>query len=207
MTYRATPILNCVAVLLAFVAVQCNRNAPAGLKGQSNMDMVFYGKAVDQDGQPLSGASFEFRVEAFPKDWTYETRARPSDVVTVQAVSDQNGLFQLKLTGHRLTRLKADRDGYRHYFEKDLQDGTPQTSGYTLIAWGDPCFKSDSDHPAVFVFVKNGQHDVSSLPCRGGYMVVATTQLHLNEPTRPKIPSLDDVTYKPPATQTTTRGS
>src|SRR5215207_9662631 len=65
--------------------------------------------------------------------------------------------------------------------------------------------KPDVDHPAVFVFVKDGVTEVSALPCKGGWDSGGATQFPAtpNQPAWPRDPSLKDVVYKPPATSTT----
>lgn len=195
----------CVALLsLLLTAVSCDRSK--GLKGQRNAVLTFYGATVDQDGSPLPGASIEYQVDAYPKDWTWNTQARPYVSSQVRAVSDANGRFQFTVTGCILRRLDAAREGYRHFCEEDsggYPDGpNVNTYGYRLIAWSDPNYKTDPEHPAVFVFVKDGVHGVSALPCKGGYDSANGdgTAWRLNKPAWPRKPSLKDVVQKKPTT-------
>jgi hypothetical protein len=177
-------------------------------KGQANTTVTFYGRAVDQEGVPLPGAHFEYRVESYPKDWTFDTRGRDNDVSTVAATSDADGRFQFTVTACKLIRRKAEHAGYRHLFEEDPHDGTPQTFHYRLIAWGDLWYKTDANHPAVHVFVKDGVREVLALPCRGGWDSGGATKFPAtpNLPSWPKEPSLKDVVQKQASTAGTSGG-
>src|SRR5688500_1748758 len=87
-----------VVLLLALMGMSCDRGPGSALKGQVNTTVVFHGLTVDQDGRPLPGVRVEYRVEAYPKDWTFETRDRPHDISTVSAVSDAAGRFTFTVT-------------------------------------------------------------------------------------------------------------
>jgi hypothetical protein len=189
-------------VLTTCGAISCDRDSGSRLQGQTNSTITFYGLAVDQDGSPLAGAQFEYRIEAYPKDWTFEKRDRDNDVSMVNATTDARGQFQFTVTGCKLIRRKADHHGYRHLFDEDVHTRAAQTSFYRLIAWGDLWYKTDADHPAVYVFVKDGVKEVSALPCRGGWDSGGAKKFPAtpNQPAWPKKPSLKDVLYKPPAT-------
>ncbi|WP_428939454.1 hypothetical protein [Fontivita pretiosa] len=201
---RCAPLFGMFVVFLCVCG--CGRDATSSLKGQTNATLTFYGKAVDQDGIPLPGASFAFRLEAYPKDWTFETRGRLNEATTVTATSDENGLFQFTVTGCTLRRQSAEREGYRHFCDED--HGSSYSANnyfYTLIAWSDLWYKSDPHHPAVFVFVKDGVREVSALPCKGGYDSVNGKNWTLNKPGWPRKPSLKDVVQKRASTQATTQ--
>ena len=204
---RQTFLAPLLLLLVGFGIASCDRDPAGRLKGQTNTTITFYGLAVDQDGTPLAEAQFEYRVEAYPKDWTFETRGRDNDVSTVNATTDARGRFQFTVTGCKLVRRKADYRNYRHLFEQDLGDGGAQTSFYGLIAWGDLWYKTDADHPAVYVFVKDGVKEVSALPCRGGWDSGGARKFPAtpNQPAWPKKPSLKDVVYKPPTTAPTSQ--
>jgi hypothetical protein len=66
-------------------------------------------------------------------------------------------------------------------------------------------YKSDPDHPAVYVMVKDGAREVSALPCKGGYVSGGGKHWVKNEPDWPKNPSLKDVIRKRPSSHPTTR--
>ena len=86
----------CWLVIVAVTHLACDRDGSSGLKGQVNTTLTFYGLTVDQDGQPIPGVKVEYQVDAYPKDWTFETRGRPYDTSIVSATSDASGRFQLK---------------------------------------------------------------------------------------------------------------
>lgn len=191
-------LLPTMLLLAAVFLVACDRSSD--LKGQKNTTLTFYGLVVDQDGTPLPETQVQYQVEAYPKDWTFDTRGRPYDVSTVTATSDSQGRFSFRITGCHLRMLSVTRNGYRHLWEQDTSDNHPSTYGYQLIAWSDLWYKSDPEHPAVYVFVKDGVHEVSALPCKGGYWAHGK-QWVLNKPDWPKKPSLMDVVQKQPTTK------
>jgi hypothetical protein len=167
--------------------------------------MTFYGFVVDELGTPLPGVHVEYEVEAYPKDWTFETRGRPNDASRLSAVSDEQGRFEFVAKGCWLRMVDVARDGYRHFWEMDTAGGQPSTYAYRLIAWSDLWFKSDPDHPAVYVMVKDGAREISALPCKGGYEWGGGNRWLRNEPSWPKDPSLKDVVRKRPSSYPTTR--
>ena len=195
-------VLILAVTLIALWSGACDDARSSSLKGQANTTIRFHGIVVDQDGAPLSGAVIQYQVEAYPKDWTFETRGRPNDVSSVSATSGDDGRFSFDVTGCFLRLQSADRDGFRHLWEQDTSDGRPTTYAYRLIAWGDLWYKTDADHPAVYVFVKDGVKEVSALPCRGGWDSGGARKFPAtpNQPAWPKKPSLPDVVYKPPTT-------
>ena len=196
-TERITSIRLLFGLLL--VAWGCDKKADPPLRGQTNVTMTFYGKAVAEDGTPLPGARFDFRVEAYPEGWTFDRRDQKNDVSEVTATSDANGQFQFTVTACTLRRLTAEKTGYRHFCDLD-HESRPTSLGisndyYSLIEWGYVKYKSDAAHPAVFVFVKDGAVAVSALPCKGGYRSSGKNWTP-NKPGWPRKPSLRDVVHK-----------
>ncbi|HEX8520725.1 MAG TPA: hypothetical protein VF669_00630 [Tepidisphaeraceae bacterium] len=179
-----------------FLALPGCDNRTSAVKGQVNATLTFYGKVVDQDARPLPDAIFEFALEAYPKDWTFETRGKPNDKVAVRARSDANGLFDFTVTGCTLRRVRAERAGYRHLFDSEGSNRAVENTWYRLIAWGDLLYQSDPDNPAVFVFVEEGVREVSALPCRGGSDSPQGKYWTTNKPSWPLEPSLKDVLRK-----------
>jgi hypothetical protein len=186
--------------LLLLVGQQVLRRVtPFGLKGQTNTTLTFYGKVVDQDGNPLEGAKIEYDVESYPTDWTFSSRARLNNRETVTFTSGADGRFSGRITGCKLFRLSATLDGYRHFGEEYSAGSTEHitTKAYMLVAWSNLWFKSAEDRPAIYVFVKDGVREVSALPCHGGFSSGGGLRFWPNEPGWPKEPSLKDVVYRP----------
>lgn len=186
--------------ILLMIAGSCGRNT-VGLKGQSNATLTFFGSTVDQEGTPLPGVRIEYECEAFPADWTFDKRGEPLVKSVLRAVSDDRGRFSFTADAHTLRRLRVDAPtGYRHFYEKFEGSVTgetiPSTYGYLIKSWSDLCYKTDAEHPAVFVFVKDGVTEVSALPCRGGFSSGNGQHWVENLPAWPKQPSLTDVVRK-----------
>src|SRR6478672_12858081 len=89
---RSIVVAVCGATLLVGVACKPSNTA---LKGQTNARMVFYGRAVDEDGKPLGEVTFEFLVESFPANWSYERRGEPLEKTKLHASSGSDGRFQI----------------------------------------------------------------------------------------------------------------
>ena len=175
-------------------------DARSSLKGQGNSTFTFYGLAVDEHGRPLGNAEFSIEVEAIPPHWTFRTRGKPHVFSTVTARSGPDGRFQVDIVGHILRFKKVERAGYRHFYDMDTGDSDAvDNTFYQITAWSDLLYKTHPDHPAVYVFVKDGMHEVSALPCRGGFRSYGKRWI-LNKPAWPKQPSLKDVVHKPPTT-------
>jgi hypothetical protein len=206
MTERFFIILLLALLLCGLTACEDRKSS---MKGQRNASITFYGKAVDQDGNPLPGVRVVYQSEAFPADWSFEKRGEPLVTEKVEAMSGDDGRFDFTVDTHVLRRIEVSGPpGYRHFFEEYA--GTlpnrvvPSTYGYLVISWGDLCFKSDAKHPAIYVFVKNGVKEVSALPCQGGYSGKEGRWI-LNTPAWPVKPSLKDVVQKKAATEPSTR--
>jgi hypothetical protein len=187
-------------VIALMITAGCNGNDASRIQGQTNAQLTFYGLAVDQDGKPLEGVSFDIVVDAIPKDWTFENRGRPHDRMRTTVVTDADGRFSVDVAAHVIFVENGRLPGYRHLFAKWSDDGN---TGYQVTAWGEQLYKSAPDHAAVYVFVKDGVREVSALPCRGGYQLNGK-QSTLNLPRWPRTPSLPDVVRKQPGTPAAT---
>jgi len=106
--------------VLALCASGCDNRPSSALKGQVNTTVAFHGLTVDQDGRPLPGVRVEYEIQAYPKDWTFETRDRPYDMSKAGALSDAAGRFTLTVTGSVIRRtVLQGPPGYRSFTEED----------------------------------------------------------------------------------------
>lgn len=198
-----------IAVVLSMVLSGCDDHTEM-LQGQTNLKLTYLGLVVDESGRPLPGVEFQYRLEAYPRDWTFATRGRDNESGVHRGKTDMDGRFQIELDGCflRLQEVSGPM-GYRHLYERDTgdygpHDAPPYTMSVRLISWGQQLYKSDPDRPAVFVFVRDGVKEVSALPSRGGYEAEGPNWIP-NEPRWPRKPSLKDVVYVPPATRPSTQ--
>jgi hypothetical protein len=188
-----------VAASCLGISAGCKPKAPSALKGSSNVSLTFYGKAVDQDGNALPGATFEFDVEAYSGNGSFTLSPSPNTHSSVHAVSDAQGLFEFPVTGCRLRTRNAACTGYRQLEEVDSATysanggNSVHTRGIQLSAT-DPHYQSSPNHPAVFVFVRDGVHSCAALPSQGGYRSSGSHWVQ-NQPAWPFEPSLDDVDW------------
>jgi hypothetical protein len=120
---RLIHLLIVCPLLLLTALSSCDRKANTRLKGQTNTTMTFYGLVVDELGTPLAGVRVEYEVEAYPKDWTFETRGRPNDVSRLSAVTNDQGRFEFVAKGCWLRMVDVALDGYRHFWEMDTSGG------------------------------------------------------------------------------------
>ena len=170
------------------------------LAGQTNLRMTFYGRAVDEKGRGLAGVEFKFLIEAYPADWSFQTRGRPDERSQVSVVSDANGDFHFDINGKMLRLTAASKAGYRELYELDV--GTRRENGgnsvftraFSLISTGNPLYRSDPDRPAIFVFISNGAQTTTALPSQGGFRSEGRHWI-ANRAGWPDKPSLDDVDW------------
>lgn len=171
------------------------------LAGQSNLQLTFYGRAVDENGNGIAGASFSFDIEAYPADWTFQTRGRDYVRSIVVTRSDEHGDFKIDINGCMIRVRSATATGYRELYE--LDSGTRRDDGWNsvftrsirLISWSDPQYRSDPERPAIFVFVSDGAQSASALPSQGGFRSEGRDRWIANRPGWPRKPSLDDVDW------------
>jgi hypothetical protein len=191
-----------VVLSLGLVLSACGDSARDRLKDQTNTSLTFYGLAVDETGQPLPLVEFEFLVESFADDWSFERRGEPLKTKSHRARSGRDGRFIIHVVGHTLWLERAELRGYQHLHERQTGSSLPSDNiAYALNSWGDLLYRADPENPAVYVFVKDGVRVVSALPNKGGADSSNGTVWRKNLPAWPEWPSLPDVVYKPPATQ------
>lgn len=195
----------CIAAVVVGVTAVCGCDQRTDmLQGQVNVTVTFYGLVVDHLGQPLANAHIRYQIDAYPDDWTFETRGRPYVTRTIDVHTDESGKFQFEARGGILRLLKASCVGYHHLLDEHPPGHTGTSEGIGLAAWGQQLYKTDPDRPAVFVFVRDGVKEVSALPSREGYEAEGPNWVP-NEPRWPRKPSLKDVVYVPPATRPSTQ--
>lgn len=105
----------------------------------------FFGKVVDQFGEPIAGATVELSV----RRWTVPPSPDRKHIIE----TDKTGLFQLKgEKGQFLYPKDISKDGYEY---KRLEHPTAfQYSGSMLI--GEQLFVADPENPVIFHLRKRG---------------------------------------------------
>lgn len=188
-------------LILCLLAKGCEEKpSSSNLQGQTNASLRFYGLAVDQDGRPLAGARIEYQVDAYPKDWTFETRGRPYETTFVSATSGADGKFEFDVVGCIMRLKTSSIADYEPLQDSYHSENFPNTLGIRLIAWSEQQYRSDPMLPAIFVFVKNGSKEVSVLPSVGGWQFWEK-KWRAYKPIWPRKPTLPDVIYVGPTTR------
>jgi hypothetical protein len=100
----------------------------------------FYGKVVDQDGEPVVGASIEFL-------WTH---VHPEEDFRTNAISDAAGLFSLANVSGASLDVTVQKPGYYPIRSLNLR-----SFKYTQLPGDDP-FQPDPYNPVVFHLRKKG---------------------------------------------------
>ncbi|HEX8520721.1 MAG TPA: hypothetical protein VF669_00610 [Tepidisphaeraceae bacterium] len=176
-------------------ALSCNDSPRSSLKGQSDAQIMFYGKTVDQSGEPLEGVHVVLTVLSVGKEYGPGDNPPQNVRTSLEATSDANGRFHVKIQGLMMFIDRVEKLGYRHFYDMNRgRSNAIDNTAYTLISWGDACYKSDPDHPAVYVLVKDGVTHATTLPCAGGSESANGVVWRKNEPGWPTKPSLKDVT-------------
>ncbi len=107
-------------------------NAMSGAAQEMNRPIDFYGKAIDEKGEPLSGANVRFSCLAFPEK-----------LLATNAVTDAQGMFALTgLTGAALN-VRVSKEGF-----EELQ-GTNQNS-FSYYSPTATAFYPDPNNPVIF---------------------------------------------------------
>jgi hypothetical protein len=106
---------------------------------QSNVPIEFYGKVVDQNDRPLSGAKIKTRI----RHWILAAPNTPGGRTKEHVlISDENGSFILtKENGDALTIAAIEKEGY------ELSKKAKRSYSYKGTS---EIFTPDSDNPVVF---------------------------------------------------------
>jgi hypothetical protein len=105
---------------------------------QYNKPIEFYGKVVDQDQQPVSGASIGF-------EWS-NAKGEPQ---TSSAISDSFGLFSISKIKGKWLNINVSKSGY--YSSKNDQ------SGFDYYPYDQKVHHPNSFDPIIFHLYKKGQ--------------------------------------------------
>jgi hypothetical protein len=182
--------LMCFASLSVLLASGCDvTDGP--FPSEQNLNAIFYGLAVDQDGKPLPGATIQYEVLAYPpgagvgRSYDYERS-------TVKGTTGSDGTVTIRVAGCLMKLIKAERPNYQHYWETNSSDQSLSVVGIRLIAGGEQQYRPIESNPAVFVFVADGRTDVSAMPGRGGaqWNGLGWSENPRLVPSRPSIPGL-----------------
>ena len=114
-------------------------NAMSEAGQEMNRPIDFYGKAVDEKGEPLSGANVRFGCVVFPEKH-----------FTTNAVTDVQGMFALTGVTGAVLNVRVNKEGY-----EEVQ-GTNQNSFayYSPTGTG---FYPDPNNPIIFQLRKKEQ--------------------------------------------------
>jgi hypothetical protein len=89
---------------------------------RNNVNIAFYGRAIDQDSKPLQGVAVEYIITTIP---TIPVPWGPSETKNETCVTDQNGLFSVEgKRGSGLDITGLAKQGYRkaaYYQQADLR--------------------------------------------------------------------------------------
>lgn len=111
-------------------------NAMSGAAQDMNRPIEFYGKAVDEKGDPLSGATVRFGCVVFPENH-----------FTTNAVTDAQGMFSLTGVTGAVLNVRMSKEGY-----EEVQ-GTNQSS-FAYYSLGGTGFYPDPNNPVIFYLRK-----------------------------------------------------
>jgi hypothetical protein len=206
-------VVRVMPILAIVVAAGCEEPRVSSLQGQINTSFVFYGKAVDENGAGLAGATFECRIDTWPNEDIF----KPENGVelirkNVSAISGSDGRFSIEGQGISLAyRQIVPPPGYDMVFPDELALDCKALEGVKLMSWGQREYRPDRDNPAVYVFVKKGVKQVRVAPSLGGYSwgpppgSKNTLGWVKNLPQWPKTPYPRGLVFKPgPSTAPTT---
>lgn len=103
----------------------------------------FYGKVVDQDGQPAKGVSVTLKVR--DNAWKWVPGSKEDTIFAL--VTDESGLFSIKnKEGHALYIENLEKDGYEYEIAKNTTCFDYRIQENTITS----PFIPDPDNPVVF---------------------------------------------------------
>jgi hypothetical protein len=125
----------------------------AQLRTPENVPIAFYGKVVDQSGQPVEGAKISALVVVSHIE-QYDTEMHP-----VTSETDQNGNFILTgYTAYGIDKISVEKEGY-------------ELSEKTILSYtfgGTPTYTPDRNNPVVFqMWKKIGKEPLVGSAWRG----------------------------------------
>jgi hypothetical protein len=194
-------------LILSVALLRALRADPASelsLATRAGGDIDYYALAVDQDGTPLPGVTFEC-VIFVPQGSSFD-REPLSDLQIKKKVStDASGRMEVHGHGEGFRVESANVAGHRWLYDKSGGVGehwdAGDNRGYQYWSWGKKVEVGDPDNPAIHVFVKDGVKIVSAKVSRGGSYV----NNDLNNPYRivhtpwkpgfPRRPSLEGLEF------------
>ena len=112
----------------------------AAYSQQTPQPIVFYGKVVDQNMQPVASANISFNYNQF----------RPEGSFSASATSDNNGIFSLSGVSGVTLSVKVSKDGY------DPVTSSNQYQFVYLAPPGSEPFHPDAMNPVIFYLRKMG---------------------------------------------------
>lgn len=117
-----------------------NEMLAADKKFEWKMPINFYGKVVDENGQPVAGAKVEF-------SWTDLT---PNGTSEAQTTSDPQGQFTLTAQRGKRLQVRVNKDGYHRSQEQSA-------GNFEYAAFFEPSYyQPDPNAPVIFRLRKKG---------------------------------------------------
>ncbi|MCK4537119.1 MAG: carboxypeptidase regulatory-like domain-containing protein, partial [Desulfuromonadales bacterium] len=111
-----------------------------------NMPIVFYGKVVDLDGNPVPDAEVTMRLAFSPPTPMLKNRK------IITTTTDLFGRFSIEATGYYLGLVEIVKDGYHYHFKYNKERGFRFKKGKKKAELG-----QIEDHPAIFKVRKKGK--------------------------------------------------
>ncbi len=179
----------------------CSRSrGEESLQGQPNVEATLYGIAIDERGQPLPGAEFEYVVREFVGGSGFSSVTADRESVRSSVKTDSHGRFEISIRGHSLKIISMTKGGFRPFFDLRSSSGASLNNiFFRFVSWGKIRYESSTSSPAVYVFVGDGVREIQMLPSRGGRDWTSVQGVIIeNKPGWPRKPSIDGVRLKEP---------
>lgn len=122
------------------------------ISSEKNGQIDFFGRVVAEDGEPLAGVNLVAKIARSP-DFSVKDSisGNKTNVRTVRLETDENGRFNIRSFGRRLTVTEFEKVGYLILGEREFKGMAPRKSwSYSFIANSPSSFQSDSENPEIF---------------------------------------------------------
>lgn len=162
--------------------------------------ILFYGKVIDQAGQPIAGAEVDYQLSKLEHNPIIAgglvADRLPQNRATVQSGVDGGFVIQVLHPNHILTIEAVMKGGYHWVIDwawslsvPPHNDGDNREFSLPSKMSRLPMYQPDAARPAIFPLHRDGDPSPATQPSRGGSDRMPDGTIAPNHPTKLRVPS------------------